>query len=292
MRHILPSQVGYMRRLSRLFNPKSGKALFVPLDDLLIAGAPVSPLRSLSSILDEITAALPEAVIGFPGVLSELPFSPRCPSLILNLSASTKHGSHVRKARVFDVHTANQLDCDAVAFHLNISSQYEHEMISDAAEVIAASHNIGLPVLAIVYPRKEGVDELVDDNYETLQSTNFDEYVRLVEHCIYIAVELGADIIKTRCIQGEEYIERLVAAARGRPLVFAGGSQIPLEALLQMTSVIMKGGGSGVSFGRNVVNSASPVLALKALQLIIHEQESVKTALDFYRRNENVTKQI
>ena len=53
----------------------------------------------------------------------------------------------------------------------------------------------GMPILAIIYPRKEHAFE--GKNYLSIKESNRSAYTKLVSHCVRIAFELGADIIKT-----------------------------------------------------------------------------------------------
>ena len=54
---------------------------------------------------------------------------------IVNLTASTTIGKHTRKVLVASVEQAVRLGADAVGVHVNISSEYEHEMLRILAEV-------------------------------------------------------------------------------------------------------------------------------------------------------------
>jgi DhnA family fructose-bisphosphate aldolase class Ia len=50
-----------------------------------------------------------------------------------------------------------------------------------------------------------------------------------------------------------------------------------------MTKGVMEAGALGVAFGRNVWGHQDPVSIIKALKLIIHENKSVKEALEILK---------
>ena len=173
--------IGKYRRLKRIFSHPSGRVVVVPLDDSLLAG-PTNGLEDLVQKAELVAEAKPNAVIGFPGLarhcwktLSPTPF-------ILNISASTTRTTHTRKTLVGSVDQAIRMGADAVAVHVNISSRYETEMLHSLGVVSRECDLMGLPLMAIMYPRSEAVDG-ADDNYSTLKEHSRDEYASLVAHC-------------------------------------------------------------------------------------------------------------
>src|SRR6266571_1871482 len=151
---------------------------------------------------------------------------------------------------------------------MNISSAHEGAMLRILGLVAGAADRCGIPVLAIAYPRREGA--LGDDNYDALRSESEEQYATLVAHCCRIAVDLGADVVKTKYTGTVESFARVVRAAQPVPVVIAGGSlSDPLSALDVARCAVMAGG-AGVSFGRNVFGQASPRDMVLALREVVH----------------------
>jgi fructose-bisphosphate aldolase/2-amino-3,7-dideoxy-D-threo-hept-6-ulosonate synthase len=260
------TQVGKSRRLQRLFSP-SGKTLIVPVDDSLIFG-PTGGLENVGSKLAAILSDPPNAVLAFSGALLNAPTLRPDVATIVNLSASTTRSVHTRKVQVATVHQAAQLGADAVAVHVNISSQYEHEMLRTLGRVAGMCESYGMPLLAIMYPR--GENQYGDENYDEIKRTDRARYSSLVAHAARIGVDLGADIVKTQYTGDVDSFGQVVDACRPVPIVVAGGPLAPVESVLHMAYDIMAAGGAGVSFGRNVFGRAAPTPMISALKAIVH----------------------
>lgn len=245
---LTPSVIGKKRKLYKIFG-ESEKCIVVPLDDNLIShGNP--GLKDLNKKISEIESAKPNGILCYYGTASlikslEIP-------LILNITASTVLSNHTRKKLVSTVQQAMTMDASAVAVHINLSSRYESEMLESLGAVANACQKYGMPLLAIAYPRKESV--IGDENYSNLKSDNPDEYTEMVSHCVRVAFELGADIIKTQYTGTTASFSKVVAAACGRPVLIAGGALCDECTLYDMVEGAITAGAAGVSIGRNVFN--------------------------------------
>lgn len=261
------SAVGKSKRLSRLFDSKSGRTVIVPIDDSLIFG-PYDGLADLSTKVKEIAEAKPNGVLAFSGVFRE--FSQLLLGIggIINLTASTVHSTHTRKVMVGDVHGSLSLDPEAIGVHVNVTSRYEAEMLNNLGLVSKECDSLGIPLLAIMYPRKE-VDG-GDENYNDMKKTNPDEYSKLISHCVRIAADLGADLIKTQFTGSSRSFERVVKACWPIPVVVAGGPQVHPNEMMKNAYAAIEGGATGVSFGRNVFNRADSRKFISALKEIVH----------------------
>ena len=236
-------------RLSRIINPKSGRALVVPADDALLAG-PEGHLRALGEMISIVAEAGADAVMGFAGVFKSSAENFRSLGAILNLTASTTRGQHTRKTQVSSVEQALRLGADCVAVHVNISSGYETDMLRLMGMIAADCARFGMPLMGIMYPRRE--ENGRDDNYEVLRRDAPAEYAKLVRHAVRIGVELGADIIKTQYTDDEASFASVVDCAMGVPVLIAGGPLQPAEKALSKARAAISAGAAGVSFGRNV----------------------------------------
>lgn len=261
------AEVGKRRRLERLLSPKSGKTVIVPVDDSLIFG-PTEGLEQINSKLPRILEDPPDALLAFLGL-----FRAHSPSLskvawIVNLTASTSRSLHTRKVQVVTVEQAVQLGADGVAVHVNVTSRYEPEMLQTLGRASRECESFGMPLLAIMYPRSESASG--DNNYDELKKTDRKKYAQLIAHSARIAVDLGADLIKTKYTGDPDSFRTVIEACRPVPIVIAGGPVLPMKTMLQIAYDVISAGGAGVSFGRNVFSRENPKPFVGALKAIVH----------------------
>lgn len=274
------SNVGKERRLYHLFRGKD-KCIIVPIDDSLISG-PKDGLFDLKKKIQQIEKATPNAILAFSGsanIIDDLSIP-----IILNITASTILGQHTNKVLVSSLEYAISIGADAVAVHLNISSQYESEMLKVAGVVSDECHKYGMPLMILAYPRREKMINgiIVDDNYNELIHNANDKYTQLVAHCVRIAYELGADIIKTQYTGSYTSFQNVVSSAPNKPIVIAGGRNIEVDVLFQMIDDAIKAGGAGVSIGRNVFNNEYSDIIISAIKKIVFDRFSASQAKEYY----------
>ncbi|EFN5412155.1 autoinducer-2 aldolase [Escherichia coli] len=94
-----------------------------------------------------------------------------------------------------------------------------------------------------------------------------------------IAAEMGAQIIKTYYV--EKGFERIVAGCPV-PIVIAGGKKLPEREALEMCWQAIDQGASGVDMGRNIFQSDHPVAMMKAVQAVVHHNETADRAYELY----------
>lgn len=274
------SSIGKERRLNHLFAGKD-KCIIVPIDDSLISG-PKDGLFDLQSKIEQIEKAAPNAILAFSGsanIIRNLSMP-----LILNITASTVLGQHTNKVLISSVEYAISVGADAVAVHLNISSQYESEMLRIAGQISDKCHKYGMPLMILAYPRCEkSVDGILrDENYKDLMVNDSEQYTKLVAHCVRVAYELGADIIKTQYTGSCTSFKNVVASAPKKPIVIAGGENVEIDELLKKVEGAMKGGGAGVSIGRNVFNNQHSDAIIFAIKKIVFDNLSSCEAKKYY----------
>jgi DhnA family fructose-bisphosphate aldolase class Ia len=255
--------VGKTRRLETLFDQSSSRAVIVPFDDSLISG-PEGGLRGIGETLSRVVDASPTGVIGFSGFLRiNCKALARVPTIV-NLTASTALVAHTRKVLITTVEQAVALGSSAVAVHVNISSAYESHMLRQLGITVASCEQLGIPVLAIMYPRRE-IDG-GDDNYDEMRRREPTTYAKLVSHAVRVAVDLGADVIKTQYTGSAESFSHVIECASGVPVIIAGGPLCEEHRALTMAHDSVAAGGSGVSFGRNVFQHADPAGIVQRLK--------------------------
>lgn len=273
------SVLGKQRRLNRLFT--NDKTLVVPVDDSLIFG-PKEGLFDLDRTLQEILSTHPNAILGFKRDLELVNEHSINTSFIYNLTASTVLNAHTKKVVIASVADALSAGADCVAAHINFSSQFENEMLHNFALIANECDRLGLPLLAIAYPRKEN-DDGTDYNYEDLKEKDHEAFAEIVAHCTRVVCELGADIIKTYYTGDAESFKKVIKAACGKPVIIAGGPKVSVEKSLQVAEEAMTAGAAGISFGRNVFNRTNKYKYLIALKEIVLKGSTAQKAFDVYK---------
>jgi len=267
-------EIGKTKRLKKIFSHQSGKIVIVPLDDSLLAG-PINGLENLKDKTERIISAKPDAIIGFQGLLRNLSSIINDTPSILNLTASTTKSIHTKKVLVGSLELAMQLDVQAVAVHVNISSKYESGMLKILGKISTGCNKIGMPLMAIMYPRKENEDGS-DNNYYAVKEKNRLKYSELIAHSVRVGVELGADLIKTQYTGDSESFKLISESCNPIPVIVAGGKPVSFSEMLQIAEGAIKAGASGISFGRNIFSRKNPQKYISAVKKIVHENMTLE----------------
>lgn len=153
---------------------------------------------------------------------------------------------------------ALQVSAIAVGYTLYIGSSRQDEDFEQFTYVREEAHKAGLPVIVWSYPRGREIEEKGGKNS-----------LYAIEYAARVASELGADVIKVnvpslkknpsipapyRDFETDlpEAVKRVIGAAAGVPVIFAGGEMVSDDDLLQKASLCIRAGGSGFIFGRNI----------------------------------------
>jgi DhnA family fructose-bisphosphate aldolase class Ia len=239
-----------------------GYGLWLPVDDSLISG-PVGRLHDMGDLLRTVAPRV-DALLAFQGTLMRHAEQLHGTATIENLTASTVGAWHTEKVQVAKVADAVRRGADAVAVHLNFTDKSQREMLRVIGAVRHECDYLGIPLVAIVYPRSTQVPG-VDENYDGLRRTDPGEYGRLVGHAVRLAVELGADIVKTQFVPGDGLMRHVVEGSLGRPVVVAGG---PLGGLdfIELATEALKAGAHGLAFGRRIFQADDMIAGLENLR--------------------------
>ena len=161
------------------------------------------------------------------------------------------------------IEDAIRLNVSAVAFSIYIGGAYEHQTIVEFSKLVNDAHRYGIPVLAVT---AVGKDMNRDLRYLSLASR--------------IAVELGADIVKTYYCEG---FNELIGACPV-PVVIAGGKKVPELDALKFAHNAVSDGASGVDMGRNIFQSDSPENMIQAVRSVVVQGVDPKKAYEQYQR--------
>lgn len=251
---------GCKRRLQRLMDPTSGKTVLLPMDHGASEGM-LAGLEDTGTFLRSVRTAPINGVVLHKGMTRAFgpDLSPNT-NLIVHLSAGTKHGLPAyNKALVCSVQEAIRLGADCLSVHINIGNDLEDRMLSDLGAVTDEAHQLGMPVLAMIYARGGQIVNELDPV--------------LINHSIRIGAELDADMIKVPYSGDPESFSRAVSGCPV-PVVIGGGPQKDsFEELLDQVREALNTGIAGVSIGRNVFQHPEPLQAIEAIAALVHEKD-------------------
>ena len=256
---------GMKNRLSRIFNPESGKTVMLAFDHGYFQG----PTTGLERIDVTIKPLVPyaDALMLTRGILrtvidpeSNNPIVMRAsggPTILKDLS-----NEHL----AVDVEDALRMNVSAVAVQVFIGGNFETQTVNNMTRLIDQCNRYGIPVLAVTAVGKE--------------LTRDARYIGLATR---ILAELGASIVKTYFVPGFEEI----AAACPVPIVIAGGKKMDELDALKMARNAIDQGASGVDMGRNIFQSDAPVPMIKAVRKVVHENYTPEQAYELYQELKN-----
>lgn len=214
-----------------------------------------------------------DALVLFKGMLRLLTeIAEPLPGVFAHLSASTSLGpSPNRKVLIGSVEEALQQGADGVSIHVNLGHSSEHNMLHDLGTVSEACNRWQLPLLVMIYVRKEGDDLPASD--------------MAIAHAARVAAELGADIVKIPAPEDFSVLSEITSSLPV-PIVVAGGSKIAMPSkFLEKVEKSLQAGVRGVAIGRNLFQDERPDSLLRAIKRIVHEGVPSRVALEEYRQN-------
>ena len=257
---------GMKNRLSRIFNPATGKTLMLAIDHGYFQGPTTGLERIDLNIVPLIQYA--DALMLTRGILRTTipptitkPIVMRCsggPSILKELS-----DEHL----VVDIEDAIRMNVAAITLQVFIGGEFESRSIHNMTRLVDMGLRYGIPTMAVT---AVGKDMQRDARYFRLACR--------------MCAELGAQIIKTYYIPDGF---STVTACCPVPIVMAGGKKIPELDALTMAYNAVQEGASGVDMGRNIFQSDSPKAMMQAVAKVVHENAKPKEALELYETLKN-----
>lgn len=257
--------IGKQVRLKRMLNPKSNNAIVVAMDHAAVLGPipgiinPVETIKTLASHHPD-TFFMPNGVIKQAYthfVENDIPF-------MVSIDTCVEMGPEPDYFMLSDsVMHAVQLGASGVSMHVMVGAKKTSDMLKGLAKVAEDCDNLGMPLMAIMYPSG------FDNNHD----------VKHVKWAARIGAELGADIVKTYFTGSVETFKEVVDSCP-IPVMLSGGqlTDDPRDFLTVLKAVV-DAGGRGCAVGRNLWQYKEPVKMLEAIKLIMHEKASVDQAL-------------
>ena len=151
------------------------------------------------------------------------------------------------------------LGADAAVMFLMVGAN-DGALFADNVRAVAQAaqeaHRVGLPLIVEAVLWGTRIDDKKDPD-------------RLAFGC-RMAVELGADAIKTEYTGNPETMRRIIDTCPAPVLLLGGTKSSDPEALLNGTRDAIAAGAKGVIYGRNVWQNDDPVAVSRQLREIIH----------------------
>ena len=253
---------GMQNRLSRIFNPDSGRTVMLAFDHGYFQG----PTTGIERMDLAIPPLIPHAdvLMCTRGALRSCISPTADKPIVLRSSAGQSILSELSNELVaVEIEDAIRLNAAAITAQIYIGAEYEHQSISNVVKLIDTGSRYGIPTLAVT---GVGADMVRDARYFGLATR--------------IAAEIGAHYVKSYFI--EEGFERVVAGCPV-PIVIAGGKKLPEREALDMAFRAVDQGAAGVDMGRNIFQSDCPVAMIQAVGAVVHRDESIDNAYQMYR---------
>jgi 3-hydroxy-5-phosphonooxypentane-2,4-dione thiolase len=238
---------GMKNRLSRIFDPTSGKTVMLAFDHGYFQGPTTGLERPDITILP--LAPYADALMLTRGILRSVIPPSLNRAVVLRASGGPsilKELSDERIALAMD--DAVRLNACAVATQVFVGGEEETQSVINLTTLIDRGNRVGMPVLGVTAVGSEMVRDA--------------KYIRLATR---MCAELGAAFVKTYFVPDFE----TVTAACPVPIVIAGGKKLPERDALQMASDAIGQGAAGVDMGRNIFQSEAPVAMIRAVRAVV-----------------------
>lgn len=252
---------GMKDRLSRIFNPETGKTVMLAFDHGYFMG-PTSGLERLDLLIPKL-ANYADCLMATRGaVRSSVP-----PSYNKAIALRASSGSSVlqddlsHESMVVNVEDAIRMNASAIAIQTFIGADGQKETIEQLNKAVNLGMRYSIPTLGVVAVGKE--------------MERSSKFFLLATRML---AEFGAQIVKTYYCEDFEK----VAAACPVPLVVAGGKKVPEKDALTLAYNSIQGGAAGVDMGRNIFQSTHPEEMLQAVNKVVHEGYTDLEAYEYF----------
>jgi putative autoinducer-2 (AI-2) aldolase len=252
---------GMKNRLSRIFNPDSGRTVMLAVDHGYFQG-PTTGLERIDLTIVPL-APYADTLMLTRGILrTTIP-----PSYTGGIVVRASGGPTVLKELsneqiAVDIEDAVRLNVSALAVQVFIGGENETQSVNNMTRLVDMGNRYGIPILAVTAVGKDMVRDA--------------RYFRLA---CRVCAELGAHYVKTYYIpDGFDTI----ASSCPVPLVMAGGKKIPELDALKMSYNAVQEGAAGVDMGRNIFQSEAPVAMIKAVRAVVHDNLKPEDAYEMY----------
>jgi fructose-bisphosphate aldolase, class I len=264
-------------RLRRFF-AADGRCLDVAVDHgFFDEPAFLTGIEDMHKVISTLVEANPDAIqmtVGMAPLLQSIPGKAK-PALVLRVDTANVYGKRLPTplySRMIGKAVEQAVRLDAACLCVNLlqvpepgGSGYNADLQAQCIENITRlkpeCEQAGMPLM---------VEPLVFKPNEQAGGYAVDGDILKILALVRQAVELGADVVKADpCDDVREY-HRVIKIASGCPILVRGGSKASEKEIIQRTIELMQQGASGIVYGRNVIQHASPSKMVRALMAIVH----------------------
>lgn len=168
------------------------------------------------------------------------------------------------------------LSIRGVGYTLYLGSEFENQMLEQAAQVITHAHHHGLVTILWIYPRGKSI--------------TIDNDAQLLAGAAGVALSLGSDFVKIKAPANPSLLKLACAAAGNTKIICSGGKQVPTDQFLSLLyGQLHDGGVAGTATGRNLFQKSLPqaIALATAISEIIFENNDVASAYANYQKKVN-----
>ena len=269
-------------RLQKLWKHK--RTVLIPFDHANYSG-PVPGIEDTLRLTERIASTAADGILITPGVLKHVAPVVGDLGILLRIDGGfTKYTTEQKDfEEICSIEDAIRLGADAAIIFTFLNTAAEAASVRRLGKTATDADHWGVPLVAEILPRS-----LLNNHFGTqMFAQTGGSPVDLHDEtrtAVRIGAEVGADVIKTRFTGHIDQFREIVRSAGARVIV-AGGPLLGEgdEALLRLAADCMKADADGIIFGRNVWQHPNMEKLLAALCAIVHEEESVRSALKLLR---------
>jgi putative autoinducer-2 (AI-2) aldolase len=257
---------GMKDRLSRIFNPKTGKTLMLAFDHGYFMGS-TSGLERIDLNIQALAEDV-DALMGTRGSIRTSISPTFNKAIALRVSAGSTMASEdlINEVIAVDIEDAIRMNASCMAVQTFIGTEGETSSLNNLIKTIDLGNRYSIPTMGVVAVGKN----MARDTRFFLLATR-------------VIAELGSQIIKTYyCDEFEK-----VVAACPVPIVVAGGKKLPEKEALELAYKAIQSGAAGVDMGRNIFQSIDPKAMVKAVGKIVHENYKPEEAYEYFLELKN-----
>ena len=279
---------GMQNRLSKVFNPKTGRTIMLAFDHGYFMG----PTTGLERVDQTILPLEPycDCLMLTRGIQRSIIPASTTKAIALRASGGTSMVSpmdewegtlgdqELKLTRpgyeplsyedtAVDIEDALRLNASVLAVQVFIGGQHERRSLQNLTKLIDKANRYGIAVMGVTAVGRA--------------MARTPQYFRLATR---IMAELGCHIVK--CYHTDEDFDTVTSCCPV-PIVIAGGKKRPEREALQMAYDACEQGASGVDMGRNIFQADAPVPMMKAVRGVVHEGMKPAEAFELYETLKN-----
>lgn len=257
---------GMKDRLSRIFNPETGKTVMLAFDHGYFMGS-TSGLERLDLMIPRL-ANYADCLMGTRGAIrsSVPPTYNKAIALRASSGSSVLQDDLSHESMVVNIEDAIKLNASAIAIQTFIGAEGQKETIEELNKAINLGMRYSIPTLGVVAVGKK------------MERTT--KFFLLATRML---AEFGSQIVKTYYCEDFDK----VATACPVPLVVAGGKKVPEKDALTLAYNSIRSGAAGVDMGRNIFQSTHPEGMIQAIRKVVHERFTDKEAYEYFQHLTN-----